>query len=243
MIPSDPALITSHQPPATSPFWSYLDLAFLASLCIPALLVSALAVRGIAALTPLGKPFQGLLAQLIWYALVFGALYALLHVRYKQPFWRSLGFEVPFRGALLSLFAGPVLAISIGYAGYILRAPDVPLPFDQMLHDRPTLVLFAIFVVILGPLFEELAFRGFLMPLLMRSFGVASGIVATGVLFGGLHAYEYAWSWRHVLLISTAGTVFGWVRHKSGSTAASAFLHSTYNLTQFAAFLAQARAS
>ena len=53
-----------------------------------------------------------------------------------------------------------------------------------MLENRPTVVLFAIFVVILGPLCEELAFRGFLMPLLMRSFGAATGIIATGILFG-----------------------------------------------------------
>ncbi len=46
------------------------------------------------------------------------------------------------------------------------------------------MILFAIFVVILGPVCEELAFRGFLMPLLMRSFGPAIGIVLTGVCSG-----------------------------------------------------------
>ena len=56
--------------------------------------------------------------------------------------------------------------------------------------------------------------------------------------FGGLHAPEYQWSWRHVLLISTVGGVLGWVRHKTGSTAGSAFMHATYNLTQLAGFLA-----
>ncbi len=245
MIPNDPL---SEEPqyvgvpaaaPPVAPFWDYLDLGFLISLCLPALLVSALIIKAFSKVLPAGKPFQGLLIQLLWYALVFGSLYTLLHLRYHQPFWRSLAWKTAVPGAAASFFAGPVLALGIGFLGSILRTPEIQTPFQQMLQDRPTLILFAILVVVLGPLCEELAFRGFLMPLLVRSFGVAPGIVLTGVLFGALHGYEYSWSWRHILLIVLAGTVFGWVRHKTGSTAVSTFMHSTYNLTQFAGFLAQ----
>jgi CAAX protease family protein len=123
----------------------------------------------------------------------------------------------------------------------MLRTPEISLPFQQMLDNRPTVLLFSIFVVILGPLCEELAFRGFLLPLFVRSLGAAAGIIVTGLLFGCLHAPEYSWSWRHVLLVSLAGCVFGWVRHQTGSTAAATYMHSTYNLTQFAAFVAQSR--
>lgn len=234
-----PPIEPPSQPPERQPFWDYVDLGFLISLCVPALLIAALLVRAFSRFLHYGKPFEGLLIQLVWYALVFGAMFALLRVRYDRPFWRSLGWTVPVPAVAASFLAGPVLAISIGYLGYVLRTPEIKLPFEQMFENQPTLVLFGIFVVILGPLCEELAFRGFLMPLLMRSFGVAAGIIATGLLFGGLHAYEYSWSWRHVVLIGSAGTVFGWVRYKTNSTAASAFMHSTYNLTQFAAFLIQ----
>jgi uncharacterized protein len=238
-----PSLTESPMPdPAglNSPFWDYQDLLFFVSLCFPSLLVAVLLVRIGGASDALGKPFQSLLAQLIWYALVFGALYALLLVRYHQPFWRSLGWKFPFRGMTWTLFGGPLLAFGIAILGFVLRTPDIQMPFRQMLVNRPTVILFAIFVVILGPLAEELAFRGFLQPLLIRSFGPAIGIIATGAVFGGLHAYEYSWSWRHVLLIATAGTTFGWVRYRTGSIAASILMHATYNLTQLAAFFAQA---
>jgi membrane protease YdiL (CAAX protease family) len=225
--------------PGIQPFWGYQDLVFFLASVIPALLIAALAVRALTVTQSFGKPFQGLLAQLIWYALVFSVLFVLLRARYGQPFWRSLGWRFPFRGMALVLFSGPLLAIAIGYLGYILHTPDIQMPFRQMLDNRPTLILFAIFVVILGPLCEELAFRGFIMPLLIRSFGAAAGIVVTGLLFGCLHAPEYSWSWRHALLIAIAGTTFGWVRYKTGSTAAATLMHSAYNLTQFAAFLAQ----
>ena len=247
MTPTDPPVEsrTDQVSPPTShfqqPFWSYEDLIFFIALAFPSLFVSVIAVRAIAGASPLSKPFQGLLAQLVWYLMVFGSLYGLLRVRYGQPFWRSLGWVVPFRGVALSFFGGPALAIAVGYVSYLLRTPEVQTPFGQMLQDPPTMALFAIFAVALGPLCEELAFRGFLMPLLMRSFGVPAGILITGAIFGFVHVYEYQWSWRHVFLVSLAGCAFGWVRHKTGSTAAATFMHSTFNLAQFAVFVAQGR--
>src|SRR5262249_24342236 len=121
--------------------------------------------------------------------------------------------------------------------GNVLRAPVIPTPFRQMMQDQPTLVLFAVFVVIFGPIAEELAFRGFIMPLLMRSFGSAIGIIVTGAIFGSIHGYEYAWAWQYMLVVGLAGMVFGWLRYKTGSTAAAAAMHSTFNLTQFVGFL------
>jgi len=223
------------------PFWNYLDLGFFISLLLPSLFIAALVVRAFSSVLPFGKPFQALLGQLLGYAFIFTSLYLLLHLRYGQPFWKSLGWTFPVAAVAASFLAGPLLAITIGLLGNVLRTPEIPLPFQQMLQNRSTVVLFAIFVVVIGPLCEELAFRGFLMPLLVRSFGPATGIVVTGLLFGSLHAPEYGWHWQHALLISIAGMVFGWVRFRTGSTAAAAFIHSTYNLTQFAAFLAQNR--
>ena len=245
MTPYDPdSPATSNQQPETSnqqPFWNYLDLGFFISLLLPSLFIGALLVKAISPILPLGQPFQALLSQLIAYALIFASLYFLLHLRYGQPFWRSLGWTFPFAAVVLSFLAGPLLAITLGLLGNLLRTPETPLPFQQMLQNRPTVVAFAIFVVILGPLAEELAFRGFLMPLLVRSFGPATGIIATGFLFGSLHGPEYEWHWQQAVLISVAGMVFGWVRYRSGSTAAAVAMHSTYNLTHLAAFLAQNR--
>jgi hypothetical protein len=219
-----------------------VDLGLFISLCFPSLLVAIIVVRTASGVIPYGKPFQGLLAQLIWYALVFSSLFALLRVRYGQPFWRSLGWKIPpFSTTAMCFVAGPFLAVAIGYLGYLLRTPEIALPFDQMLDNRPTLLLFSMFVIILGPLCEELAFRGFLLPLFVRSLGAASGIIVTGLLFGCLHAPEYSWSWRHVLLVSIAGSIFGWVRYQTGSTTAATYMHSTYNLAQFAAFVVQQR--
>jgi membrane protease YdiL (CAAX protease family) len=244
MTPHDPLpaeFIPSVPPPIEeqrrSPFWDYQDLFVFLFLSLPCVFVAGFIVRSVSLITHLNVPFQELLVQLVWYLLVFSVLYALLRLRYRQPFWRSLGFVPPFRDAHIAFTAGPFVAIAIAYLGYVIHPPTIQQPFQQMLADRPTIILFSIFAVAIGPLCEELAFRGFLMPLLVRSVGAAPGIVLTGFLFGSLHAPEYGWSWKHVALIATAGSIFGWVRYRTGSTASSTLMHSSYNLTQLIGFL------
>jgi membrane protease YdiL (CAAX protease family) len=222
-----------------SPFWTYTDFALFVCLSIPSVVLSLLTALALGRLAPIGKPVLALLTQLLVYAFLFGALYLILKLRYGKPFWRSLGWRAPFPGMLACAAGGPLLAIALGIIGRLIRTPEIKLPLEDLAANLPTTVLLAIIVVVLGPVAEELVFRGFLMPLIARSFGVATGILATALVFGALHAFEYQWSWRHVLLISTAGAVFGWVRHAADSTAASALMHAGFNMLQFTAFLVQ----
>jgi len=247
MIPNDQpqsltpeSLAPSHQPPAPrEPFWDYTDFLLFVLLAGSSLAVSL--VVGLA-FAKLSIPLRLVVAQTVWYVLAFGALKALLLFRYQQPFWRSLGWRpISFSTAASAILAGPMLVLSIGLLGSALRTPEIELPFQQMLGSRGTIVLFGMLAVILGPVAEELAFRGFLMPLLMRSLGTAGGIVLTGIVFGSIHGYEYEWSWQYMLLISLVGCVFGWARYRTQSTFASALMHSTFNLTQFAALVWHAR--
>jgi membrane protease YdiL (CAAX protease family) len=223
------------------PFWHYIDLFFFVSLLFASfggLLFVVILLR----LTTLPMGWKLILPQLVFYALGLTSLAAILRLRYDQPLWSSLGWKpTSLLITVSSLLAGPLLAIAVSLLGAALKTPQIDLPFQQMLGAPGTIVLLGIVVVILGPVCEELAFRGFLMPLLVRSLGAAGGIVATGFIFGCMHGYEYEWSWRHMLLISLVGSAFGWAKHKTQSTAAAAFMHSTFNLAQFAAFVWQSR--
>jgi uncharacterized protein len=250
MNPIDPPSDTVHIEPTPSPqppvprvpFFDYTDLFFFAGLCVPCLLIAVLLVRVVRNFSNVATPIQLLLVQTVWYFLVFGALAALLRIRYDRPFWQSLGWRpISFSTAAGAIFAGPLLALSVGLLGSALRTPEINLPFEEMLGSNVTRVLLGILVVILGPIAEELAFRGFLMPLLVRSLGAPGGIVLTGIIFGSIHGYEYQWAWQYMLMISLVGCVFGWAKYKTQSTIACALMHSTFNLTQFAAFLVQQR--
>jgi CAAX protease family protein len=238
MIPppeSYPQATTNNQ----QPFWDYTDFFLFVFLVFSSLAISLLA--GLA-LTKLSVPIRLLVPQILWYTLAFAALKALLEFRYQQPFWRSLGWRpLSFAAAAGAFLAGPLLALGLSLLGAALHAPEIDLPFQPMLGSTATTILLGIVVVILGPVCEELAFRGFLMPLLIRSLGAAGGIVVTGIIFGSIHGYEYEWSWQFMLLVSLAGCVFGWARYKTRSTIAGALMHSTFNLVQFAAFLWKTR--
>jgi uncharacterized protein len=230
---------TPHRPP---PFWDYTDLFLFAMLLIASLGVSLLFALLLIKLTTLALGWKLILPQLVLYALGLTGIAAIFRLRYDRPLWRSLGWNpTPLSITLSALLAGPLLAVALGMLGAALHTPEIDLPFQQMLGSTATTISLGIVVVILGPVCEELAFRGFLMPLLMRSLGAAGGILATGFIFGSIHGYEYEWSWRHMLLISLVGCVFGWAKNKTQSTAAAALMHATFNLTQFAAFLWQAR--
>ena len=233
MTPEDPS----------QPFWDYLDLALFLGLALPTMLASYGIVR-LARLSPLlrlGKEPEALAAQFVWYALLFTCLYGLLRLRYRQPFWRAMGWTFPGRALWAAVPEGIFLAFAVGAIGTLLRAKPVPLPFDEMLKSRLSIFVLGVFVVVLGPLCEELAFRGLIMPLLVRQLGVVPGILLTALPFALLHGPQYQWSWQHIALILTAGYVFGYARWKSGSTAVSTLLHAVYNLVFFSAFLLQSK--
>lgn len=226
-----------NQEPERDPFWTYQDLAIFALLALPCLLGAALTARLLSPIPGLGGA-KAWIAMLVFYLLWFGALYALLRAGYNRPFWRSLGWHYPEAGKALAVIGGPALAVAVGLLGSLLKTPMIETPFRKLLQDQLSVVLFGVFSMIIGPVCEELAFRGFLMPLLVRSFGPAIGILGAAIPFALLHGDQYAWTWQYIALVALAGAVFGWVRYRTGSTMTSALMHSAYNATFYAAFLA-----
>jgi membrane protease YdiL (CAAX protease family) len=85
------------------------------------------------------------------------------------------------------------------------------------------------FAIGVAPVIEELVFRGLLFAIFERAVGLRFAIVATAVLFAGLHVPEYWHAWNHVLMILVVGVVFSLARGKSGTLTPSILLHIGYN--------------
>ena len=83
--------------------------------------------------------------------------------------------------------------------------------------------------VLVAPLVEETVFRGYLYPLFARTFGVASSVILTGILFGLMHGAQLGWTWGLVLVLVAVGVIFTLVRARTGSVYASFLLHLGYN--------------
>ena len=224
------------------PFWSYADLVVFFGLAFPCLLLGAALVKGLLWLFHIrvhSIALELVPAQFVGYGILFFVLYLLLKLHYRRPFWTSLKWEPARPGVPRTILYGFVMAFAIALLGSVLRIPDAPTPMKELLSDRSSIVLIAIFAVTLGPVCEELAFRGFLQPVLVRSFGAVAGIVLAAIPFGALHLSQYGDSWRHGLLITVAGIGFGCMRHISGSTRAAAIMHAAYNFIFFATLFEQ----
>lgn len=153
----------------------------------------------------------------------------LVEGKYHVPFWRAIRWNWPqWEWRLLGL--GAVLLLGLNLLGNLLPMPK-DTPFEH-LFDRPRdAYLLSIIAVSLGPLMEELFFRGFMYPVLARRTGIAWAVVLTSVPFGLIHYLQYR-SWSVVLVIFLVGVVCGTVRAVTKSVAASFLVHVGYNGAQ-----------
>ena len=227
--------------PERYPFWGYPDLLVFAGLVIPSMLIGWAVVKAGMFLFHIHalRVSELLCEQFLGYGVLFGGLLLIFRLQYERPFWRSLGWtgaSIPF---LWNVICGLGAAFLVALIGYWIHTPNVSNPMTEMMQDRTSVILLATFGVTFGPLCEELAFRGFLQPLLVRSLGAVPGILAAAIPFGLLHFQEYGNSWRHAVLIALAGASFGWMRHATGSTRAAAIMHASYNALFFFVLFAQ----
>ncbi len=233
MTPTDPTTPRDH------PFWSYRDLALFAGAVLPsfgiafALTLALRAVFGAA----MSRAATAMVLQFGGYALWFLALAAILRFRHDAPFWESLRWRPKMLEIGPCLMLGPILSLVIAGLSSLLGQVEAKNALAEMLTSWPALILVGLFATTLGPMCEELAFRGFLQPLVSRSFGTAAGIVISALPFAMVHGPQYGWSWPHVALIGLAGAAFGYARYRTGSTAASTALHATYNLAFLVGFV------
>jgi uncharacterized protein len=92
--------------------------------------------------------------------------------------------------------------------------------------------LLALIAVTIGPLVEELFFRGLFYPVLARRLGAVWGVVLTALPFALMHMPQYGWAWGALLVIFVVGVVCGTVRAITRSVGASFLVHVGYNGAQ-----------
>lgn len=100
--------------------------------------------------------------------------------------------------------------------------PILPLALEG--QDSIALFLFCLTACVAAPMFEEIFFRGFLLPSLTRYVPVWAAIFVSGFLFAIAHL-----SLSEVLPLATLGIVLGIVYTRSRNLLASMFLHGLWN--------------
>jgi hypothetical protein len=217
-------------PPLQSyPFWGYLDLLGFVVIALLGAVTEALLMSACISATHVKQIYVLVPGQVLLYGFLLGTLAVIFRRYYGRPFWQSLRWTRTELSAPFVASCGVMAAVAVMAASVFMRTPDIDSPMKALLSDRMSVVMIAIIGTTLAPVCEEIVFRGFLQPLLVRSLGAASGIMLAAAAFGLMHLQEYGYSWRHALLISCAGAAFGWMRQRTGSTKAAALMHAAYN--------------
>lgn len=228
--------------------WNYWDLAGALLFAAMALLVCSLVAAGASAAlinfaginAPITEQpymvYWALGIQALWWGLVLAYFYYVVSIKYRLPFWRSLGF-VPYRVPIVwFVFLGFVLTLSVGVVGQLIGAPN-DTSFMDLLSDPNTLWLMGIFAVVIGPITEEIAFRGFLFRPIEAAQGAMTAILLTTSIFVVMHGSQYDWHWQIMVILFAAGATFGLVKWWTGSLWPAIAVHMAYNGLQFAAFM------
>ncbi|MGK7874754.1 MAG: lysostaphin resistance A-like protein [Xenococcaceae cyanobacterium] len=91
-------------------------------------------------------------------------------------------------------------------------------------QDQVALAIFFFTASVAAPVFEEIIFRGFLLPSLTRYLPVWSAIFASSLIFSIAHL-----SFSEVLPLTTLGIVLGFIYTRSRNLLAPILLHSLWN--------------
>lgn len=222
-------------------FWGWTDAALFLGCFLPAFVLAGF-VNGFArAITgeTLSKAANAMIAQFAWWGFAFAGLWAIFKFRHEKPFWSSLRFgPLGWKHALVAISAGPFLWFCVAFVTQHIGPVETKNAFYEMLDTWRAAAIIGFCAITLGPLCEELSFRGFFQPLLTRSLGPVPGMILSAAPFAIVHGPQYGWSWRHLLLLLLVGLAFAWRRFRTGSTLASTLTHASYNAFMFIAYLA-----
>ena len=174
-----------------------------------------------------------------WRMAVFGAVclcivaFALLTPR-ALP-WRPLRTLAVLRVYLPCALVW--LAFTIGYL-YTMHALGRAVAKQTFLESAIAvgpgdlrIVPFVLTIVVLAPLAEEIAFRGYLLGSLELVLPRWPALLLTSIAFGLVHGLDYA------LPITLLGLVFGWLRQRHGSLWPSVCAHMLHNAVTMAVAL------
>jgi uncharacterized protein len=233
--------------------WDWLDLLLLAVLALVGsaliswLLSVVLAGFGVDPAQLRASPSKSGLFAIVHQALLFfgllGYLAAQIRINFGAPFWRTIGWRPFETGGLPSavryfgfiaggfLLAAFVQVVSAAYGN------RVKVPMQVLFQDRRTALLLLLMAVFVAPIVEETIFRGYIYPVVARRFGIPVGVVATGIVFGLLHAPQLRGAWVQIGLLVIVGVILTYARAVTRTVLASYLLHVSYNCFTSFAFL------
>ena len=235
-LPEQPAPVTVI--PAEDPGWSGWDVLQIVLLTFASVFVF-LSLVGVAAhrllypkvpiLEVMMYPLVAVLGQGLAYLLILGFMVSIVKRVPGQDFRLAIRWNWPKNWATYVL-AGVTLSFALQGLAHFLPIPK-QLPMDRFFRTPAEAWALSLFGVTFAPLLEELFFRGFLYPVLVRRFGIAIAVLATAAGFSIIHAPQLGRAWGPVLVIFIVGLALTITRAATKSVAPGFLMHVAYNGT------------
>lgn len=226
--------------PSEGSSWGALDVFLMVVLMVTAFLIFMLVITFAVqhflypklAWTEVWQfPLVTVAAQFLAYAVVLAFMFSVVARDRAHSFWREIGWNFP-KNWTGYLFGGVLLSVGLQVlARYLPMPKDVPM--DRFFQTALEAWVLSIFGATVGPLMEELFFRGFLYPVLARKLGTAISVLITSLAFSIIHGPQLGRAWGPVLVIFVVGLVLTLARAITRSVAAGLLLHASYNATIF----------
>ena len=253
------------------PHMGHLGILFLFLICglvganILAVVALHLKLWGISSASEAQTDYHyALVSQAAMYLITFGGCLLVFPFVWRKPFFQGIQWHGSFAIERLGrLFSAAILCFFVAMINGILMPGPTNAPIDQLFRaPGAAWVLFG-FGVTAAPFFEEMAFRGFLLPALCTAWdwivenatgaprrslddngeprwslpAMIAGSAVTSLPFALMHGFQTAWSLGPFLLLIFVSLVLCWVRLSTRSLAASTIVHATYNLMLFSFML------
>jgi CAAX protease family protein len=160
---------------------------------------------------------------------VLGVLWVAIRIA-RRRFASYLALRWPIRGELVR---GLAIALAFLLAWHLLsyltgqQTPAFAIDSYRTAKDAGALPLLLIGFCVAAPITEEFAVRGFLFRGWSRSFlGPIGAILLSSALWAVMHVQ---YDWYYVCEVFLIGLIFGYLRHRSGSTWLTVMAHGFCN--------------
>jgi len=202
--------------------------------------------------------------EALTYVLTLAISWFVFPLLWKRPF--ATGIEAnpdaARRNALRLIPIGLTLSFAVQALSSLIAIPK-DIPMDDFFRTPSDVWLVTLFGIFLAPLFEEILFRGFLLPAVAIAYDWLSlprtpaardlwqstnkistpafvfSAVFTSILFAALHGQQTSFTWPVLLLLFCVSLILSAIRIRLRSVLASTLIHASYNFTIFlTAFIA-----
>ncbi len=183
---------------------------------------------------------------------------------WKRPFAEGIQAnpDAARRNAIRLIPMGLIMSFAVQAISSLATMPK-EIPMDDFFRTASDIWLVTAFGTLLAPLFEEILFRGFLLPAFAIAYDWLSlprtpaahelwqstnkltrpalvfSAVFTSILFAALHGQQTSFAWPVLVLLFCVSLILSFVRLRLRSVLASTLIHVSYNATIFlTAFIA-----